>query len=173
MKYKQEKAFAKYMAVTVWLSDLHCILDKPRLLVSAARIDGSHKSVEPEEFRRRILRPSYHLALAGHQGARRMYDSPRRNFHWHMIRNDDKMLVENCNECHKTGTRQKYRRILKLFTPAGPLELYAIDTLGLLPNIEHGNHFIAVIIDSYIELTGAWPCCKTSTMHMAKLISNH
>lgn len=55
----------------------------------------------------------------------------------------------------------KHQRQLGLFSPAGTLELVAIDILGSLTVTKEGNMLVVTIMDSYSKLKKAIPTAKS------------
>lgn len=60
-----------------------------------------------------------------------------------------------------------------LFLQTGTHELMAIDFLGLLPKIKHGNRFATVITDGYSKLTKPVPCSETPEKDLVKVYIKH
>lgn len=91
------------------------------------------KEVIPQPLKERVLGMSHYAKLSGHSGGRKLYKSPRRQFHW------PTMALDCYSMARKSGCfakeRVKFRKDakeMKLFTPTAPLDYIAIDILGEL-----------------------------------------
>ena len=64
------------------LSSTLFLLDHQGILVRVSPLDSSHQVIVPESLRPRLLSSSHYVAVAGHPGGRRMYETMRKKFYW-------------------------------------------------------------------------------------------
>ena len=82
--------------------------------------------------------------------------------------NDAFGIVRNCASCAATqGTLVRYQKDLKLFPAAGPLDFVAMDLLGPLTKMGHGNRPVLVMNDRFTKLTGSIPLPTTTASVVA------
>lgn len=138
------------------------------ILTRVSLLDNAAHKVVPASMQRQVLKCFHYSLLAGHPGARRMYDSIRREFYWPHMANDVYQVVKESNSCARMrGTRHAHQKHLRLFPANGPLEFVAMDLLGPLPKTTKGNQNVLVITARYSKLTRAVPLTKTTANHVA------
>jgi Integrase zinc binding domain len=97
-----------------------------------------------------------------------MYAAMRRRFYWSMYKEVEE-TVRHCTVCAKNRvTERKRTSFLNLFPESGPLEFVAMDILGPLPKMEHGNRFLLVISDRFSKLTRTVPLRTITALGVAK-----
>jgi hypothetical protein len=98
-----------------------------------------------------------------------MYAAMRRRFYWRNMHKEVEETVRHCTVCAKNRvTERKRTSFLKLFPASGPLEFFAMDILGPLPQTEHGNRFLLVISDRFSKLTRTVPLRTITALGVAK-----
>ena len=167
IREQKEDPYCREMAAEVGRVGSQFDVDENGVLCRRASTDQALQRVVPRTLRRAILYHAHYPCTAGHPGARKMYDTLRRQYYWPHQATDVYVLVERCPECRKNRPSAKHQRELKLFPAAGPLEFIAMDILGPLPRSKKGNRFITVMTDRYSKLTRAVPSTKTTAPQVA------
>lgn len=120
----------------------------------------------------RIIILAHSSLAASHPGKRKMYDSVRREFDWPHMVSSVYIVVNNCTEFPRMGTKFSHHRKLELFPPDGPLELVAIDILGPLPGIKADRHFIFIVTDRYTKIARAIPTKIVTSTEVTNIFFN-
>ena len=174
IRAQKTDTFCKRIADTVDTPGSAFNYDRDGVLVRRSALDGSVQRVIPVAFRTHVLQLMHAIPLAGHPGARRMYDTMRCEFYWPHMANDVYETVQRCESCAATrGTQYTKQKHLRLFPANGPLEFVAMDILGPLPKTKQGNQFVVVLTDRYSKLTRAIPTGKTTATTVATIFVDH
>ena len=146
-------------------------VDRRGLLVRKSRIDGALQKLVPTSLRARVLRLAHYPLIAGHPGARRMYDTLRAQFYWPHMANDIFQAVRDCRSCARVrGTTYKHRRFLRLFPAEYPLQFIAIDLLGPLPKSKRGNRHVLVVTCRFSKLARAIPLARITSASVVRAL---
>lgn len=90
------------LAKTVGTPGLQYSNDRRGYLVLASSLDGTIQKVTPWSRVSRILYLSHFSAVAAHSGARRMYETLRRDYYWPHMAKEVYLLIKECPSCAKT-----------------------------------------------------------------------
>jgi Integrase zinc binding domain len=115
-------------------------VDEDGISVRIAPLDASRQIVVLWSLRPRLLWLEHFFVVAAHQGVSKMYGAMRRRFYWRNMHKEVEETVRYCTVCSKNRvTERKRTSFLKLFPASGPLEVFAMDILGPLQNLNTGT----------------------------------
>lgn len=115
------------------------------------------------------MKQVHDLTIAGHPGARPMYDTIGRSYCWPQIANYVYAYVEKRPSCRKRYQHSTNPPLLRLFSLLESLIFVAIDTHCALPMTRTSNQFIVVMTDRYWKLTQGIPTKKTTAKEVARI----
>lgn len=81
-----------------------------------------------------------------------MYDFMQQHLYWIHVADDIYNKVSKCMLCAQNCRTNKDQKKLRLFSLAGPLDIFVMHILGPLLKTEDGNKYIVVVADNYSEL---------------------
>ena len=116
-------------------------------LLNLVRRHGSLNSIQHFAS---VLKLLHDTSVGGHLGLSRTLGKGRQRFYWIHCRRDVEEWCYRCDLCDsKKGPRAKQKSPLQLYTTGEPMECVAIDVRWPLPETEHGNKYILIVIDYF------------------------
>lgn len=120
------------------------------ILVRLFKLDSTLQVVVPESLKANILDGAHYSKLSGRPEGSKVYYNVRRELCWPNMVNDIFRTAGDCKSRVKIrGSVRSHQNYSKLFLAAGPLELLAIDLLGLLSRTYVENHQVLMITDRF------------------------
>ena len=103
------------------------------------------QQIIPPSITYEILGACHSSSTAGHLGVAKTSEKIEQRFDWPGLREDTKMFVSRCQECHKhSGPPKKYHHEIVEWQPIYPFHHIGIDFMGPLP-VSNGNKHSLVI----------------------------
>lgn len=79
--------------------------------------------------------------------------------------------AEHCQDCPLMGENFRNKRQLQFFLQRVPLDIDAIDILGLLPRARWGDQFVDLVRDPYSTMTPAVPTPNILSTNVTQIFS--
>ena len=121
----------------------------------------------PLTERRRILKQCHDNKTSVHLGIKKTPSKTKNIFYWPGLRQDVVAYITGCEVCAKRkGPNKQQRAPMQLQKSGYPMERFAMDILGKLPETERGQKYILVINDYYSKRTESFqhPNMPSSTV---------
>lgn len=110
--------------------------------------------VLPASLRSEVMRELHDNVTAGHLGVNKTLERVRERYYWLHYREDVKMHCQSCDKCSsRKGPARKARSKLQKYQVGRPMERWAIDVMGPLPETDSGNKYVLVMMDYFTK----WP----------------
>lgn len=109
LHHQDTDTFCKKALENVGQANAWYTVNKNRLIVRMAPIDGAVQVVVAPALRSRLMYQSNYAVMAGHSGQRGIYDSARRAFHLPHVVNDVYTTAINCSACARTRRKPKLK----------------------------------------------------------------
>jgi transposase InsO family protein len=111
--------------------------------------------VLPYALRDFVLQQLHDGPIGGHLGTKRTLERIREKYFWSNMRKDIELYCKSCIKCSKRKNAfPKVKGPLGTIQAGYPNERIAMDILGPLPQTNHGNKYILVVMDyfsKYVE----------------------
>lgn len=107
----------------------------------------------------------------GHCGQKRMYAKIRNSYYWPNMSKDVSKFVKNCHICKltKPGIRTKQEMTLTE-TPAQPLDIVQIDTIGPMQKSNNGFQYAVTLVDELSKFLVIIPVLDKTAKTIARAI---
>ena len=125
---------------------------------------------------RRILLQYYHSDVNfHHQGVSRMEMILRARYYWPNMRDDIKIIINECEPCANARQRWKHKEAGK-FKPIEAhftFQMICMDIVGPLPVTSNENRYLLTIIDRFTRFVMAIPLPEISAVEVARAFVNN
>lgn len=130
------------------------------------------KEVVDEREKQRLLQENHDNPLSGHPGQKRLYKKLRNSYRWKNMKGDIQRYVQSCVHCKLNKvTRHTTTKMTITNTPARPMEIVSIDTVGPLPvSTLLGNRYIVTAQCNLTKYLILIPIPNKETKTLAKAL---
>jgi hypothetical protein len=133
-------------------------------------------SIDGVEVDNTDLFNTYHNDIVGHHGVNQTCKLIQRaNKTWTGYHNDIRGFIRNCHICQKIKFQTIPQVITNKYHLHGeyPMRDISVDTIGPLPDDEHGNKYILVIIDNFSKFTELYATRDTTAISYVQACLQH
>jgi len=127
--------------------------------------------VIPSNLRNDILHELHPTETAVHLGVNKTLERIKERFYWPGCTKDVKDLCLACDLCaSKERSTRTSQAPLRTYNVGAPLERVALDILGPLPDLDHGNKYILIIGDYFSKWTDPYAIPNQEATTVARVL---
>ena len=139
-----------------------CRSEAASIIITVGSVNSTHESddgksthlqlIVPKTLQAQVLQEVRGGKSSGHLGEEKTLAKLRERFLWPEMTTSVHEWCQTCNSCMSCkGPQQTWQGALENMKAGYPLEIMAMDIVGLLPTSKTGNKYILVISDYFTK----------------------